>query len=79
MIVLDNEGLQCALCGLRYTSMGTAKIHVERIHLVPKRVQCQLCNKIFKHKMDFSNHVLRSHSIRGVKNVLAKYGSVITD
>ena len=64
---------QCTFCGSVYSNQGSARMHVVRLHLVPEKFMCKICNVVIKHRLDFSNHIIRKHKMKGAKNVLNVY------
>jgi len=64
---------QCTFCGSVYSNMGSARMHIVRLHLVPERFQCKICNDVIKHRLDFCNHIIRRHKMKGAKRVLETY------
>jgi len=64
---------QCTFCGSIYLSYGSTRQHIVRLHLVPERFQCKICNAVIKHRLDFCNHIIRKHKMKGTKNVLQEY------
>ena len=64
---------QCTFCGSVYSNLGSARMHIVRLHLVPERFQCKICNDVIKHRLDFCNHIIRRHKMKGAKRVLETY------
>jgi len=74
MVATRSDGIfECTFCGSGYSNHGTVRTHIQRLHLVPETFQCKLCNKIIKHRLDFCNHIIRVHKLKGAKGVLQEY------
>lgn len=74
MVEMDVGGtIFCKFCKSSHLEAESAKAHVIRLHLVPERFQCKICKKIIKHRVDFRNHIIRKHKLKGVKNVLKNF------
>ena len=77
MIKQPNGNFQCTFCGIISTSATSARVHVIRMHIVPEIYQCKLCGQIIKHRIDFQNHIIKKHKMRGAKNVANVYATRI--
>jgi len=73
MVVATNRGWQCIYCHSVYSTQDVARTHILRIHMVPDIFRCKLCGIIIKHRLDFSNHIIRKHKMKGAKNVHQLY------
>jgi len=74
MVGLNRDGqFHCVFCGSKHPSQSSARTHVVRMHLVPERFRCKLCNCVIHHRIDFCNHIIRKHKMKGAKNVLQVY------
>jgi hypothetical protein len=43
--------------------------------LFTEAIECSICNRVFKNKLNFRTHILRTHHIRG-KDIVQTYGKV---
>jgi len=78
MIVVSSAGIFCSFCQLQLTTKGAAKLHIERKHLIPRfLIECSMCPKVFRNKMNFVDHVGKYHGKRGERNLLKNYGIMV--
>ncbi len=72
---LPDGRMKCTLCGKDFASRMSAVNHTNNIHLFTEAIECSICNRVFKNKLNFRTHILRTHHIRG-KDIVQTYGKV---
>ena len=53
----------CLPCGKEFSVKSNATRHVRNIHLENERIQCEICNELFKHKNSLGSHMIRQHKV----------------
>ena len=62
VITLDGgRGWRCVCCGKEFGTRSSCRRHVETLHYVPPRQDCELCGKILKNKNSHQNHMIMVH------------------
>lgn len=56
--------------------LGSAVNHTIRVHTVSEFIECCLCRKVVKNKLNFRNHILNVHDIRG-RDIVQSYGKIV--
>ena len=74
MVEMDTGGrTHCKFCRSVHLNPESAKVHIIRLHLVPERFQCKICDNVIEHRLDFRNHINRKHGLEGAKRVVETY------
>ena len=73
----DSSAVKCTICSKVLSSVGNGRVHVEDMHF-PTVVECLKCNTTCSSIKKFRNHINGTHKIVGEKNVVRKYGKVVT-
>ena len=68
-------GGQCLLCTKTFKNIQVTRRHVKVVHTDGGcRYECTLCGKISSNSYALNTHIIQGHGIKGVKNVVNKYG-----
>ena len=73
-IETDDGGGQCLLCTKTFKSIPLTRRHVKIVHTERYQYECTLCGKITPNSYALRTHMNLKHGIKGVKDVLNKYG-----
>ena len=50
--------------------------HTIRVHSVSEYIECCLCKKVTRNKLNFRNHILNVHHIKG-RDIVQSYGKIV--
>ncbi len=80
LIITNADGIFCSFCQQKLKTFHSAKVHIERKHLIPRTVvQCKICSKTYIHKANFRQHVVNVHEKRGDRNLVENYGIIVAN
>ena len=67
-------GGQCLLCNKTFKNLRITRRHVKVVHTERHNYECTLCRKIISNSYALRTHMNSNHGIKGVKDVVNKYG-----
>ena len=67
-------GGQCLLCNRTFKNIQVTRRHVKVVHTEGYHYECTLCEKIIPNRYALSSHMNLKHGVKGVKDVVNKYG-----